>query len=462
MNSVRDTIIHHRDQITKIDNWAVILLLLSISACTLSFAGDVTPPPNNSYPSQTVQTSDPISSQLTPEESQQLSLSSSTDIVSKISIAGSVIYVGPGEQPGGLTAQLQRIDKQSFLSEKIASTVVQNDGNYRFENVEIVQGGIMIVSVDYQSVTFLSDMVLPESLQSGKDVNLPINIYETTNSTSGLVAERVHVIFDLIPNDRLQVVEFFLISNPTDQYVLPPETGEPLLTFDLPSGATNLQFEDEPSMHHYVLTNTGFGDVVDIPPGTQAQLVFTYNLPIEKPSSWNLLKWFAVPRKELIITAPITVASLIVMTPDDSLRLQSQQLVKSGVRNMQGINFHLYTAENLQTGAKVLMTLVGKRPSWFQFGSGMDINVALGLLVFCATLFFAGYRLLRQRKQKSVMVAAIEDNALIPGETEETLLDSIIALDDLYTSGKIPVQSYQQRRAKLKEQLRELRDASNH
>jgi hypothetical protein len=54
-----------------------------------------------------------------------------------------------------------------------------------------------------------------------------------------------------------------------------------------------------------------------------------------------------------------------------------------------------------------------------------------------------------------------EEEALSPfdgadSESAESLMDAIIALDDLYRSGQLPEEAYQQRRAELKAKLKEL------
>jgi hypothetical protein len=41
-------------------------------------------------------------------------------------------------------------------------------------------------------------------------------------------------------------------------------------------------------------------------------------------------------------------------------------------------------------------------------------------------------------------------------DSPEALMDAIIALDDLYQSGQLPESAYLERRAKLKEHLKEI------
>jgi hypothetical protein len=47
-------------------------------------------------------------------------------------------------------------------------------------------------------------------------------------------------------------------------------------------------------------------------------------------------------------------------------------------------------------------------------------------------------------------------------EAVETLLDAILALDDQYRLGELPLEAYKQRRAALKERLRVARMHANH
>ena len=50
-----------------------------------------------------------------------------------------------------------------------------------------------------------------------------------------------------------------------------------------------------------------------------------------------------------------------------------------------------------------------------------------------------------------------EEQAGVTGEEDsETVMDAILALDDLYQAGSIPEEAYRQRRAELKSKLKEL------
>jgi hypothetical protein len=71
-----------------------------------------------------------------------------------------------------------------------------------------------------------------------------------------------------------------------------------------------------------------------------------------------------------------------------------------------------------------------------------------------AVLIAAGAWLyLRDRRR---VVDSDEDEEEGKMETEEDILDAIIALDDLHRSGKINDEAYQTRRAELKARLKDL------
>ena len=57
------------------------------------------------------------------------------------------------------------------------------------------------------------------------------------------------------------------------------------------------------------------------------------------------------------------------------------------------------------------------------------------------------------------MAGASEVETILPvaGETAESILDAIVALDDLYQAGELPEEAYKERRAELKDRLKQFR-----
>jgi hypothetical protein len=76
-------------------------------------------------------------------------------------------------------------------------------------------------------------------------------------------------------------------------------------------------------------------------------------------------------------------------------------------------------------------------------------------------LIFAGLWLYRQNRSQSQddLDAGQEIEGIVTErlpDDPDTIMDAIIALDDLHKSGEIPQEAYLERRAELKEQLKEL------
>jgi mono/diheme cytochrome c family protein len=73
---------------------------------------------------------------------------------------------------------------------------------------------------------------------------LDLSKTELTSDISGLVADRLHVIFEFPQPGMMQVAEVVIITNTQNKMVTPAKTGQAVLNYDLPQGAVNLQFQD--------------------------------------------------------------------------------------------------------------------------------------------------------------------------------------------------------------------------
>jgi hypothetical protein len=83
------------------------------------------------------------------------------------------------------------------------------------------------------------------------------------------------------------------------------------------------------------------------------------------------------------------------------------------------------------------------------------LGIGLGLGVLAVTLILAGAWLYYRNKNQPVNPE--EDKPVSdPSDTQESVMDAILALDDLYKDGQIPEEPYRKRRQELKDRLREL------
>jgi hypothetical protein len=278
-------------------------------------------------------------------------------------------------------------------------------------------------------------------------VNLPVSIYETTSETSALSVDRLHIFFEYVEPETLRVVEVYILSNQGDSTVVAAAEGEPVLTFDLPEGATNLQFEDGVLGDRYLETPTGFGDTAAIRPGSgEHQIVFSYDLPYQR---------------KLDLTQPLSlpVNDVIILVPEDGLKINSDLLIDEGARPVQGLTYHMYSSGRLEAGTDLALTISGRPRSSVGLQAGSTSNLVIGLAAFGLALVAAGVWLYRRNRAAGAEQAeAVEDEALPVDDISddpEMLMDAILALDDQYQAGELPEEPYQQRRAELKARLKE-------
>lgn len=288
----------------------------------------------------------------------------------------------------------------------------------------------------------------------GVTPTLDLSQVQVTTDTSGLVVERLHVILDFPTPGTLQVAELFIITNNENKMVVPVETGKPILEFELPAGATNLQFQDGELGGRFVTTPNGFGDTQPIPPGGGNQVVFVYSLPYSGEQS-------------LALTPPLRVLQEVVMLPAEGVSLQSQQLQDAGTRAMQtsqgaqgSVNLHLFAGGELAAGAPLEIKVSGFPFSQASQTGGKSTNLVIGLAVFGLALIGVGLyyyfqQPARRRAVSLTLAAQAADETGGETETRETLLDAIVALDDLNKEGKLAQDSYTQRRAELIKKLKE-------
>jgi hypothetical protein len=117
------------------------------------------------------------------------------------------------------------------------------------------------------------------------------------------------------------------------------------------------------------------------------------------------------------------------------------------------MNFHAYTSGGLDKGESLDFTLKGQ-PENTAVNPDVTQNKSLliGIGGLGVALILAGaFMFWRDRKREEEVDDEEDDEEL---EDPESLMDAIIALDDLHRAGKIPDQAYQQRRAELKESLK--------
>ena len=278
-------------------------------------------------------------------------------------------------------------------------------------------------------------------------LELPIKIFDTTTDDSALFVERLQYFFELLDEGTMRVVELHIISNPGNKTLIASSEGQPVVTFELPPESNNLDLQDGALGERYVITTNGFGDTLPVLPGSgDYQVIFAYDLPYDG-------------KLDFIRPSNMPANAVVLLVPEDGIKIKGDNIEDGGTRDVDGVPFHMYNGSSLATGAELRLTISG-RASGDSLVSGLESNTglligtgALGLVLIAAGVWLY-QRSRTQTDEREDADKADTSRDPSPDEDADTLMDAILALDDLYKEGQLPEEAYHQRRAELKERLK--------
>ncbi len=359
-------------------------------------------------------------------------------------ITGQVINASGGEVPSDLVLMLHGFDNvQAVIT---STTDIRPDGSFAFEEIEMPLGRSFVVVAEFGGASYASDIA---SVQEGaSSLELPVTIYETTADLSQVSINRLHLFFEFVDASTVRVIELYILSNNGNKTVVGPGDGEPVIEFQIPEAAAGLEFQDGVLGGRYIATDKGFADTLPIRPGTaHYQVLFAYNLPYER-------------KLEFSQPPPLPVEAVVVLVPEGSIQVRGEGLEDDGVQDMEGAQYHLYSVSRLGAGEALNLTITGRpagsRPT---LSLGTSGGLVIGLAGLGLALVAAGLVLYRRSQtpeaEEGIESAGLDEEELGP-ENPDSLMDAILALDDLYAAGKLPEEAYLQRRGALKARLKEL------
>ena len=423
----------------------VLLVSLVLTGC-LSLADDITPPPDNSGAEPLPPTSQPT---LEPIQEVPPTIESQPDDNPDSGIVNVYIL----DHTEGLlmeenpSVQLEGYDQFELVFEE--SLPISPDGFVQFNGISFPEGRVYFASIIYGGAVYRSQIVFIETEQTSLD--LQVEIYNTTTEQAGLIIDRIHVLVDFTQPDVTEIIEIYILSNLGDATIVPEVPGEISVEFPLPAGAIGIGFEDGNLGERYLKTDDGFGDTVSIPPGSGIyQVSVYYSLPYEN-NRLDFEQKFNYP-----------VGAVVVMLPAGDVNVKGSTLEDMGVQSIPSGEVQIYAGQSIAREEVLQFRLSGKpsldtpsgeipsssspqldRDSWIIYGGG-----GLGLI-----LLIGGFWLFIRNQRQDIETPDGKEDSV---HSQEEILDSIIALDDLFANGEIPETAYNRKRKQLKDELKSI------
>jgi mono/diheme cytochrome c family protein len=308
------------------------------------------------------------------------------------------------------------------VAETKTYTTTLNRGVYTFADLPLQPQQSLAVTTNYAEVRYLSQIIQIKGTET--QVNLPLQIFETTTDPGAIRVATWHVFFQVKQAGRVQVGELLNFSNEGDRTFIAPQPGEATVEIPLPPGATNLQFDDGALGERYLATAQGFAHTASVRPGVQAlSVLFSFDLPL-------------AGRLNFTQTARYPVEAVNVLAPNGVLEVTSQQLAGPQTQNVEDATYLIYTAAALPAGDDLALTLAPANPN-----TNLP-RLALGGLALFAVIALGGWWFGLRKKSKATAPASTA--------RREELIQALAQLDERLAGGALSEADHHTQRAKLK------------
>ena len=386
----------------------IFLLALLLTGC-LSMSEDVTPPPGYQQPTEVSQSMPTVEALATtaaaadealtlgdtPHPTQTSAASaleseSASEGVGLIRVA--LVNGSSSEVPIGAEVVLHGFDEMEEVYTR--TLALPEDGVAVFEAVPMPAGRVYLASTQHDQVGYGSD--LAQIGASTSEANLEITIFDATTDISVLAIERLHIFFDFGDDGTVQVIELILLSNSSGKTLVSPEDGAPVLVFEIPEGAANFGFRENMKLR-YLQTQNGLGIGNVRPAAEPYEVTFAFEMPYQDETL------------DLDIPIPLDIASASVIAPQDSVKVESNQLQDIETRDFQGVAYQSYSSSTgLSMGDTLRFSISGSPAQPSEQVSSDDTGTAdtdttglvIGLAVFGVTLIGAGIYLWSRNRNR--------------------------------------------------------------
>jgi mono/diheme cytochrome c family protein len=318
-------------------------------------------------------------------------------------------------------------------------STANTDGTFVFENVEIPESRIFIAEVDMNGMTYQSDLTVVKA--GDTELTLPpIKLFAASSDLSKLTVNQTHIFLD-VKDGTLQVIEFFNVVNSTDTSISVSVVDNQMAIAKMPANMTSLGFDAQQGQAMPVQTASGFA----LPPSDKMYgIAVGFEMPYAKSA-------------EIEIPFVLGIPSGSVLTPI-GVKVEGTGFVDKGPTDIgTGTKYQVYEFGEIKPDGVLKIKLSGQpeqTPAAAANSTGTKSNqpLLIGVGAFGVALILAGaWMFMRDRRKREEEAVEEETDEF---EDPESLMDAIIALDDLHRAGKLSDEAYQQRRNELKDALK--------
>ena len=417
----------------------IILLVggILLGACS-NLAGDVLPPQEMEI--KEVRQNTPLPTQTEVPEEISTQGDENTDQTTGEVYVEIIDHTGGDLSAHEIEIRLEGYDEFEKAFEE--TLTLPEDGLVIFNQVPLLTGRVFFASVPYGGAVYRSAIhqVGPETTE----IVLQVGLFETTTDASGIMVDRVHVLVDYLDPEFIQISEIVILSNLGDKTLVAKNPDQPVLAFPLPENATDIQFENGTLGQRFIKTEDGFGDTVSVPPGTGVYQVLVY---FRLPFQGTKLDY------SQIMNYP--VSAVVAMTPAGGLKIKGDFFQDLGLQSIPSEDVQVYSGGGIGKGERLEFRITGSQPSLINkpIAGTLALNPYIIIVgVLGIGLILAGLILLIRNQRTRIG----DRDTTFDEDEKNQILDSIIALEDLYNEGEISENDFQRKRQELKDKLEAL------
>ena len=327
----------------------------------------------------------------------------------------------------GQVVTLHRVTAAGFDD---ITTITDDTGAFRFENIEYDPSTRYGVSIRYQDAIYGTDL----EMSTGSPPPVTLTVYEATHDDSIVSASSASLLLaSAEASDRtLAALEIITLVNHSDMAYVPGTGVMALLRFGLPPEATELSLDTRLIGADFIQVDRGFALLASVPPG-EHEIMFSYRFPYPG-ETFTLDKSYRYGAESLRILAPEEVVSISVEGLGKPERVmigerQYRVLEAEGLSRGESVSLELDGLPTPGVTDRVGNSLSGIR---FQFAA----PVALGVLMVALLAYGAIWKTKGQRREATTSETYSE---------RAVIFRMISDLTDSYESGEISDEEYRQR-----------------